>query len=470
MNLLSLLRRSPDVWLQKLWRGAVHGYGPGRWLRYALTIVAGLTAIWALAIAYLMLTPESFSSRATLVLPGTGSGAAVTLERIGQASSLSASPFGNHRVDPVETYKLLLQSDRVLDEASQRFGDGQVEGPRIKTIDQTQLMLVSLSGPSPEAARAKMVALLESFFEVVDALRMEEIELRESGYTEMLAGFEQGLVQARNDVLAHQIDSGLASLDQYYGRIEKFEAMRRELVEAEIDAKQKRAVLAALETNLGLPARTAAAALALGEDPIFKTLAAGLAQANGELAATEEALGAAHPRRKAALEAAQGFRARLTARGRAISELNANEILDLADIHAQGGRADLLQALVNADIQLQAAQSRQDSLEAALAKSERQVRELGDKALKLDDLVRSQQVAEAVFRSAMARIDTNKADLFASYPLVQVYEAPNLPTSKSAPLPMLAILGAGLGSVFYITGLFLIWLRLPLIALFLKKE
>ena len=67
------------------------------------------------------------------------------------------------------------------------------------------------------------------------------------------------------------------------------------------------------------------------------------------------------------------------------------------------------------------------------------------------------------FSSALARLDTNKSDPFASYPLVQILEAPSLPRSRSAPSPLLAIAGALGASLFILLGFLLLWLRQPLI-------
>ena len=68
-----------------------------------------------------------------------------------------------------------------------------------------------------------------------------------------------------------------------------------------------------------------------------------------------------------------------------------------------------------------------------------------------------------MFSSALARLDTNKSDPFASYPLVQTLEAPSLPRGKAAPSPLIVILGALAASIVLIIGFLLLWLRQPII-------
>lgn len=66
-----------------LWSG-----GPkGRGRRYLAVAALGLAFIWGLTTAYIVLTPESFRSHLSLILPGNGVGTSVNLESIGQASS-----------------------------------------------------------------------------------------------------------------------------------------------------------------------------------------------------------------------------------------------------------------------------------------------------------------------------------------------------------------------------------------------
>ena len=88
---------------------------------------------------------------------------------------------------------------------------------------------------------------------------------------------------------------------------------------------------------------------------------------------------------------------------------------------------------------------------------------VGDLHGQLADLMRDLRVAEAVFSSALARLDTNKSDPFASYPLVQILEAPSLPREKSAPSSLLAIAGGVGATLFTLLGFLLLWLRQPII-------
>jgi uncharacterized protein involved in exopolysaccharide biosynthesis len=73
--------------------------------------------------------------------------------------------------------------------------------------------------------------------------------------------------------------------------------------------------------------------------------------------------------------------------------------------------------------------------------------------------MRDVQIAEAVFSSTLARLDLSKSNVSSSYPQIQIFTEPTIPTAASAPNKKLVLLGAALGSLFCTNGLLLLWLR-----------
>ncbi|HEY8578299.1 MAG TPA: hypothetical protein VIL72_00330, partial [Beijerinckiaceae bacterium] len=101
-----------------------------------------------------------------------------------------------------------------------------------------------------------------------------------------------------------------------------------------------------------------------------------------------------------------------------------------------------------------------------LAGAEERLARLSEAAATLEDLQKKQLVAEAVYSSAAARLDTNRADVYASYPLLQVLAEPNLPERPSSPRWLFAIIGIIGG-----TGLAtLAWVMAWLYQLFVLKR
>lgn len=87
------------------------------------------------------------------------------------------------------------------------------------------------------------------------------------------------------------------------------------------------------------------------------------------------------------------------------------------------------------------------------------LQQLSASAARLKDLQRDFSVAEAVFASAIARAQSTKSDVYASYPLVQVLENPSLPERPSSPDRKLAIAAGAAATFMLLIALVLGWIR-----------
>jgi len=90
--------------------------------------------------------------------------------------------------------------------------------------------------------------------------------------------------------------------------------------------------------------------------------------------------------------------------------------------------------------------------------------------VELERLQREFNMAVAIFTSAAARLEASKADIFASYPVLQMLTSPSYPTKQSSPRNIIAFTAAISGFLFITFGLFILWQRNNLIQILLKKS
>ena len=90
-------------------------------------------------------------------------------------------------------------------------------------------------------------------------------------------------------------------------------------------------------------------------------------------------------------------------------------------------------------------------------------------AASLQDLERDFSVAEAVFASAIARAQSSKSDVYASYPLVQVLENPSLADRPSSPNRKLAIAAGVAATMMMLLSLLMGWVRMAVISRLLTR-
>jgi len=453
-----------------VWHGLASGFGGRRLPRYFWLSLGGVTAIWLFAGIYLIATPRTYQGEFTLILPGAGAGATINLDAIGQASSLSESAFSNTRVNPTESYKRLMLSDRVIDVAKEQANANWFPRPRVKLLDQTQFIEVSVNGKSPEEAKRRADALNNAFLNEVSNLRVEERASREQGYQKMVSEFERNVSQARSQLLKHQSKSGLASIEQYNERVAVVGNLQVELNASGITEQEARRRYKSLLSIMNLTETDAANALTFAADPVFTSLAATHAEIGTTLAQLSYKLGQNHPQRVSIQRQYEGVSGELVRRGAALGAKKTAMTYSIAQKITGANYAQILKEVVAANVAYETASQRSISLRETLESEKASLGALAQDAATLEDLDRALQVAEAVFRSAIARIDTTKGDLYASYPLIQTVEAPSLPEKPSSPIPMLGIVGAFVASFLYLMGVALICLRQPLLRALLKRS
>lgn len=443
----------------------------GRYRRYGLILAAVIAVVWALTIAYILFAPVVFTSRMTLILPGSGVGGSMNVDSIGQATAVTSSAFSSPTLSPTENYKRLLMADVTLRQAARiaRMEETAFPDPNIKLVDQTNLIEITVSGPSPQAAHNRAEALRRAFLAGLDRLRDDEASVRETTDRTRINELQERVRVAQRALLEFQGQSRLVSLDQFNARVSALDTLHDRERVARVERSQGNAALGRLASSLGTSVSNARQAMILRADPVFQSLLQRYAASRTNDVQSGATLGPAHAT-QAQLDAETGeLQNALVARGRTLTGLGESTLLRYADLSVSDGRAQLFQSLVDQD-------SRAAGSSAALGEIRRQIGEqnaetdrLVSRAAHLADLVRDLRLAEAVFSSALARLDTNKSDPFASYPLVQTLEAPSLPARPSAPSKTLALVGAFAATIFLLMGSLLAWLRQPILDKLLGK-
>ncbi|MEE3214145.1 MAG: hypothetical protein VX259_01185, partial [Pseudomonadota bacterium] len=406
----------------------------------------------------------------TLVLPGSGAGGSINLESIGQATSQTTSAFSSPSLSPTQNYKRLLGADLILRQGAAGLDDEILPDPTVKLVDQTNLIMVSMRGASPEQAQARLEALRLAFLSGLERLRQDEAEKREAADLARLDELEQKLKQAQRRVLEFQGTTGLATLDQFHQRLSVVDDLQGSEREFRQAVRRSEAQAYRLGEMLDITLDDARSAQLLRADPLFQSLLQRYASVLADWTQARATLGEQHLTLTELSAQRQTLRQSLVQRGTALTPLSAEILLGFADLSVSDGRERLLDELMRTAGNGAGAQAALAEVREQISQQSNETDTLVEQAADLTDLLRELRVAEAVFSSALARLDTNKADPFASYPLVQTFEYPSLPRSPSSPSTLLAVAGAVVASILVIMGFLLLWLRQPLIQLMLPKS
>ncbi len=437
----------------------------GRLPRYLVLFGIAAFAIWTPISAYVRLTPPSYTSEVSLILPGSGAQASVNLAELGQASSSAASAFSSSRISPTQTYKRLLAANRTLARTASNLGMTQeaLGSPRIELVDETSLIHFSMKGGSPEEARLRATELLHVFLDEIDILRSDEMRNREASAQGAIAEYEAAVASLRTQIADLQLQSGLVSFSHYEELVRERDMLDVKLAEVEAERRAKDAQAFDLSRKLGLTADLAAKNLRLHADPEFQELAKTLSENRAKLAVAQGRFGPRHPQVTSAVQKLSGAEAQLRARSAILLGGDAMTNSSAFDLAPDPARAALLADLVTLAGLCDHLASSEATLAAQLTDANSRLAVIAPQAAELDDLSRDYQVAETVFSSALARVDTTKADVYASYPLVQVLADASLPQKPTSPKPLIAIAAGIAATLMILMGLALAWVRRPLI-------
>ncbi len=442
------------------------GFGEqGRWLRYMLVVLAGCLVFGGLGSAYYFGTPPSYTSGFTLILPGSGAGTSVNLNSLGQTNSMTSSPFSSPSLSPTQNYKRLLGSDRVRGAAAETLGLSESALPeaRVRLVDLTPLIYVRMTSDNPDEVYASANALLTSFQAELDALRDEELEARDEAYRSSIAEYERNVVATRQNIINFQSRTGLISIEQFQTLVTETDEIQRLLDDVLGNARSLSARATWISDMIELPQEVASRVLILRGDPTFEAHREALATSAAQLASYRNMYGRNHPDMQAETRRHSGLVAAMAARGEALLGVAGYRALRLAEINIDPERAELLRQMVDLSSEASGARTEAVALRSRLIRNRERIEAQASEAAELEALLREHQVAETVFASALARLDTARADIFTSYPLAQLLEQPVRPDVPTSPSKKIAAAAAIGGFFLYMMGVLLLWLRLPLI-------
>lgn len=445
---------------------------PNRVPRYLLFGIFGLAFIWCACLGYLKLAVPKYKSEWTLILPGKGAGANVSLVDIGQTSTAAASPYANSATSPKANYKEFAMSSTVRNRAAEKIELSLQEFgvPRVKLVDQTSLLYFSIEAGTPVLAQRKALALHESLLEMLDKLRQDELSQQEGGALKALEAYRKKLNQASEKLLSFQSQSNLVSMSQFNEIVMSIEQLRRDKTQAIAKLKEVEGKSRQLQKTLGLNSKQASNSLILQNDNVFQETIKEFTKVQQVFLSNRSKWGENHPQvRKAYIDFVAADK-NLKSRFKSLVESEYPKKNFLLTLKSDTTRNKLMQDLIDFDVLRTGLAKRVASLSQIINKLIKERNQLTIPASQLDELIRNHQVAEAIFTSALARTDTSKSDVFVSYPLVQLLDRPSLPEKPSSPNKLFAILGALLSSVFVTIGLILLWIRKPYIQKILKKK
>lgn len=439
--------------------------------RYFITFGVPLIAIWILTFAYIVLTPKSYRSEIVLNLPNATVQSNISLQNIGQTSISAASPFASASLSPTVSYKAIAVSEHTRVVTAKRLGIPEDHMPKAKVelVDQTALMTILVTGDTPAKAQERVKTLYEVLQDQLNELRRDEAARRLSAIRASLVDVEQRLNESNAALQNFQKTSSIVSQAQFDLIVSNRETLRQKIAATESELEQTVAERTRLSAILRISPAQAATALQLQSDPRYTSLSRDLGDALLQDTENRRKWGPRHPKVLHSAYRVEALRGELVRLIEPALGTSAPSLLDLLLLNDSKDRSQLFRTLVEADSKASGLLESLSHLKQALNDSASFIEGKTSELAELAELERQHKIAETVFASAMARIDTSGQDFYSSYPLLQIVSPPSLPDRPSSPKVLFAIAGAILATFFLVTSMVLAWLRQPFIQKILKS-
>ncbi|MFT5706930.1 MAG: hypothetical protein ACI9ES_001219 [Oceanospirillaceae bacterium] len=424
---------------------------------YLVVSLTSYTLVGLLVTLYLMKTPV-YTSNMELVLPGTGNSSSVSLNGIGQIVSKTDTPFAGGGFNPRINYKEMLSSRRIVDgaAASLNISSKDFGKAKVKLTEQTSIILLTVKGKSRSMAQAKALALYESLQQELDNLRADEVLRRDQSIQSTLKQYQIRMDITRNAIIDFQQSSMLVSDSQLEQLILTLASLKERKIYARADAKKLKAYVKQLSKELGVSPKLAGQAFALQSDVAFRAYSQELEKSITKLTEYSSRWGVNHPKVIAQQKRLNLTRSSINKRSRKLFGVKTAAIFSNLNLEATPKRSKLFADLIDAYANYKGQVSMLEDLASSIKRLSINLKICSSEIIELENRQRKFNMAEAIYTSAAARIEASRADIFASYPVIQMLANPSYPELHSSPNKMIALAAAIAGFSLITFGLFLI--------------
>jgi uncharacterized protein involved in exopolysaccharide biosynthesis len=402
-----------------------------------------LSLIIALLGVYILLEAPKYKTSWVMLLPGTERSSTISLDNLGETRSSGANAYSSVSISPKNTYKEIALSDAVINKAAAEYGveANSFSKPRIKLIDQTPAMQFTLIGESKEELLYRANLFNQTFHNTLDRLRKNEIERNFNGIQANLNDAKTRLARARSEVVAHQIKSDFVSEQQFQRWMSDAESLRVQKTTSDVDKAQIAATIEASLAQLSITAEQSKSLTLLLSNPALKSMLTSLGEKAAEQTSLRAKFAAQNPLRTNLDREVDALTKQLrdvltTVPG--IGEMTNTKLFGLASERATTavqGVNDLLARHAGLEAQNQV-------LKKSRVEYQARIKSHTQSAATLADLQRDHQIAEAIFSSALAKLDTSRLDIYATYPLTQLLTQPGATIKRDRLQTKLVILAS----------------------------
>lgn len=422
--------------------------------------LAGINAgIFSLAACSMIFIPKVWTAQAELIVPDTTTDLEANLGTLGNLSNSDGATY-TQQVNPLNSLTSVILSGDTIRPVWQNDPERD-EYPRLQNYkalftlspqSQSTVLTLQANGSSPELAKKRAGALIETLQRRLSELRAGDVTERAKFLKVKLEKARQDLSESRSTLTQFKQRSNLVSSDEQTGQlIEALSALTDQKVQLLAQADARDTQVDVLSARLNLSPEAAVRSLKLGENKAYDQDRARLSDIEAQLAAQRTQLTDQNPEVQALIEQRQSLRQKLSSQ---LSQAASQS----ADVGSGDNSAALLQQLVLAESESQSLRQQANQLQSQIDAKQATLTSLPVQQSRLLELQRQYDIAEGIYKGIVAQIQQTNLNAFSTYPNVQLLDQPDVDSRPTSPNRRLIALGALLSSCLSSLAI-LLWLE-----------
>ncbi len=393
--------------------------------RIKLQLLSMLAVFAILIVSYVVLEKPQYKTSWMLLLPGTERSSTINLDDVGESRSSGNNAYGRVSISPKNTYKEIALSTAVINRAAKAFEvrPEEFEKPIIKLIDQTPAMMFTLKGTSLKKLAKRASIFNVSFHETLDNLRSNELDRHYKGIEGNLAIAKKRLKTARQKIVNYQINGEVISDAQYTLWVTDAEQLRNKLTSVNADIASATAEIKSALKQYNIDEYQINDVVQLQSNPEVDSTTRLLGQLLSEQSSKELVYAKGNPVSKELARKIRGLEQKLNSMLVAhpsIESVNPQTLYGLLSSNT----STRLQTINRKIAGREGLNAQANTLQVSFDSYQARIKTHTKDAANLADLSRDHQIAEAIFSSALAKLDTSRLDIYATYPLTQLLTQP----------------------------------------------
>ncbi|NEQ52043.1 MAG: AAA family ATPase [Leptolyngbya sp. SIO3F4] len=409
-------------------------------------ILLGLNAfIFGAAFINLFLAPKVWTADAELILPNPSSSLNTDLGELGVLNDGDVT--FSQQLNPLKIVASILGSDTVMEEVlatdPERDLFGRLQGYKklfeISPQAETTVINVAVDASAPDLAEQRLESLIQNFQARLSELRKDEAERRSEFALKELETVTKELETSRTALADYKTSANIVDGNlQATGFVNTLGDLTTVQAQAVAQAQVNRALSNSLSDQLGLLPGQALNLLRLNENQNYLFLQRELSEAETALLEKQALFTNEHPEVQYLIKQRNQL---LDEVNQYINQAVGLEDLSSVDISLGENASELIQQMVVAETQANAAVQQAEQLQVSIDQINEDLLSLPSKQANLAALQQQYDVAEATYRGLTAQLQEARLSAFGAYPVIQILDRPTVDTKPSSPNKKLVFAG-----------------------------